>query len=377
MRDARSWVAGAVIAIALVAAIFIGQQHSDSPEHSSNSDAANGASAARLYAAALGHPTDQVAGTFMPPATNGLMFVFTPTSPFTPDEADVTANWVRQGGVLVYASETGDPELDRALGVNRVTGLVTAKTVAADGLTLPGVNSVAGGDLAAPLATSASQVSILRAGPFPVAYLEKMGSGTAIVLTDPLELCNGYLEKANNGRFLADILGLAQDGAPVVFDEYHHGLTASDVTPQAWLLTPWGAALLWLIVAVFFGLILRGRRFGPLMPRATPGARAEAEWTEAVGELLHRAGARAVTLGVLANASERSVAAQTGLSVQPRERFWSSLWQRAPDIAAELDAAERALYSATDDEKNLLAAAQRLHRVAYPVSEERRRPRPQ
>jgi hypothetical protein len=83
-----------------------------------------------------------------------------------------------------------------------------------------------------------------------------------------------------------------------------------------------------------------------------------------------------VTLGVLANASERAVAASTGLPVQPRERFWQALWQRAPEVAAELDAAERALYGSADSEKDLLQAAQRLHRIAYPVSEGQRRSRP-
>jgi len=70
------------------------------------------------------------------------------------------------------------------------------------------------------------------------------------------------------------------------------------------------------------------------------------------------------------------VAMQTGLPVEPRERFWQSLWQRAPDIASDLDSAERALYGSEKSEKDLLAAAQRLHGIAYPVSEEgRRRPR--
>jgi hypothetical protein len=365
-----------VLLVALVVAAVIGQQHPDSPEHSSNSDAINGTSALRLFAASMGHNTDQVAGSFSPPASGGLMFVFTPTSPFTPDQADITALWVRSGGVLVYASELGDPELDRALGVSRIQGLIAAETVDASGPVLQGVQHVAGGATAEPITASAEQVGILRVGKYALGLMERLGTGTVVVLADPLELCNGYLDKADNGRLAADILGLVDGGAPVVFDEYHHGLTVTDLTPQAWILTSWGSALLWLIVAVFFGLILRGRRFGPLVPRTAQASRAEAEWAVAVGELLRRSGARAVTLGVLASASERAVAASTGLAVQPRDRFWSALWQRAPDTAAALDSAERALYDSADSEKDLLQAAQRLHRIAYPVSEERTRPRP-
>jgi hypothetical protein len=369
----RGWIAAGVIGLAIIAAIVIGQQRPDSPEHSTNSDAANGASAVLLYASAMGHPTHQVAGSFAIPETNSMLFVFTPTSAYTFDEANATAGWVHDGGVLVYASEQGDQELDTALSVNRFSRLVSSDTAGASGPFLDGVRTVAGGTDAQPFGLGDSQVALLRSGGLPIAYLERFGRGLVIALADPLELCNGYLEKADNGRFLADLLGLVPAGAPVAFDEYHHGLTANDLTPAAWILTPWGAALLWLIVAIFFGLVLRGRRFGPPVPRQAEASRLEAEWAVAVGELLRRAGARAVTLGVLARASERAVAAQTGLPVEPRERFWQSLWQRAPDIASRLDSAERALFGSERSEKDLLAAAQRLHGIAYPVSEERRR----
>lgn len=365
--------AAGVIALAILGAILVGQQKPDSPEHSTNSDAANGASAVLLYASAMGHPTSQVTGSFETPEPNSMLFVFTPTSPYTPDEANAVSDWVYEGGVLVYASEQGDPELDSALHVNRYGRLVSSNSADANGPFLEGVTTVAGGTDALPFGLGVGQVALLRSGTLPIAFEERLGSGRVIVLADPLELCNGYLEKADNGRFLADLLGLAPAGASVAFDEYHHGLTASDLTPAAWILTPWGAALLWLVVAVFVGLFLRGRRFGPLVPRQAEASRLDAEWAVAVGELLRRAGARAVTLGVLARASERAVATQTGLPVEPRERFWQSLWQRAPDIAGSLDSAERALYGSERSEKDLLEAAKRLHGIAYPVSEEGRR----
>lgn len=373
MRGARAWVIAGVLLVALIVVVFATQQNGTSPDHSSNSDAADGTSALRLFAQALGHPTDQVEGSFNPPFPSEMMFVFTPTTSFSHDEAAITATWVRSGGVLVYASENGDPELDGALGVQRTSALVTATTVKASGPVASGVDQVRGGPFATPLALSADQVAILRAGPFAMAYVEHIGSGIVVVLADPLELANGYLDKADNGRFAADLLALVAPDAHVTFDEFHHGLNAADFTPQAWVLTPWGAGLLWLVVAVFAGLLLRGRRFGPLVPRETEASRAEAEWAVAVGGLLRRSGARAVTLGVLATASEREVAAHTGLSPQPRERFWHALWQRAPEIAQELDSAERALYGSSSSENDLLKAAQRLHRVAYPVSERQRR----
>lgn len=371
MRGARGWVLAAVLSLAIAGVVYFFQPAQGSPEHSSTSDAADGASAAVLFAQAMGHPTLEVEGSFTPPPSDALMFVFTPTSPFTADEADRTATWVRSGGVLVFASERGDVELDRALGVSRLNGFVDSNLATADPV-LAGVTQVAGGSNGAiPFDPAPQQVPILRsASGFALGYMSNLGSGRVVVLADPLVLCNGYLDKQDNGRLLADLLGT--DRGTVAFDEYHHGFTFSDLSPQAWVLTPWGAGILWLLVAAFVGLLLRGRSFGPLIVRPAQAARADVEWAVAVGELLRRSGARAVTLGLLATASERAVAARTGLPLKPRERFWSALWIRAPELAGALAEAENALYGSAGGEAELLKAAQRLHDVAYPVSPERR-----
>ncbi len=369
MKGLRGWVLALLLALLIGGAAYIAQPREDSPEHSSTSDAANGTSAARLFAAAAGHPTSQIIDTFAPPAPSGLMFVFTPTSPYTSDDANQTANWVRQGGVLVYGSEQGDPELDRALSVIR-NGLATGHQQSANPV-LDGVTTVTGSDFVIPFGPSPAQVPILRSPEgSALGYIQKFGAGTVVVLADPIVLCNGYLDKADNGRLLSDLLGLVGSGAAVGFDEYHHGLILSDLAPQAWVTTPWGAAMLWFLVAMFVGLLLRGRRFGPIIPRPAEVARADAEWAVAVGELLRRAGARALTLGLLASASERAVAARTGLPAQPRDRFWNALYSRAPELAGELADAESSLYSAAGGDAELLRAAQRLHRVAYPPPRE-------
>jgi uncharacterized protein DUF4350 len=377
MKDARGWVVLAAVAIVIAAAAYLLQPKEDSPEHSSNSDAANGSSAALLYAQAMGHPSSQITGSFVLPNEGSMMFVFTPTSPYTADEADRTRYWVVSGGILVYASEQGDLELDRALGVSRYGSPVGSGVYKANPV-LGGVDRVAGGTGGViPVSPSADQVTFLRtAQGFSVGFLQKVGLGYAVVLADPLVLCNGYLEKLNNGRLLADLMGLLGPGAQVAFDEYHHGLTASDFAPQAWLLTPWGAALLWLLVAVFFGLILRGRRFGPLVGRPEEIARSDAEWSVAVGQLLRRSGGRAVTIGVLATATERAVAARTGLPLQPRERFWNALWVRAPEVAGELAQVESTLHAASADEHQLLNVARRLHEIAHPRARRTPHPRP-
>ena len=374
MKGARGWVIAGLLSIAVAAIAYSIQPHTDSPEHSSNSDSANGTSALRLFAEAMGHPTDQVAGSFSTITPFALMFVFSPTSAYTSDEADRTRLWVGSGGILVYASEKADPELDRAFGVRRLDGTASVSTEVGNPL-VPGVNHVAGASEVMPLDASADQVPFLRTPDgFVIGFLQRVQSGYLVVLADPLVLCNGYLDKQDNGRLLANLLGLAGSNAPVLIDEYHHGVNLSDLAPQAWVLTPWGAALLWLLIAVFAGLILRGRSFGPLIPRPAEVARVDAEWAVAVGQLLRRSSARAVTLGLLASATERSLAARTGIPLQPRERFWNALWVRVPEIAADLAEAEHALTASASTEHELLKSAQRLHRIAHPVPEEKAPP---
>jgi Domain of unknown function (DUF4350) len=366
VSGARGWIAAAAGAIVIAAAIYLSQPHEDSPEHSTDSDAVNGASAALLFAQAMGHKTEQMSGSFATPAPGGILFVFTPTSLYTSEEADSLRSWVGRGGLLVYAAEQGDPELDRAFDVSRFDALVEGGQYAATPL-LGAVTTVAGGASVVPLDPAPRQVTLLRTrSGYSAGYVQRVGQGRVVVLADPLLLCNGHLEQADNAVLLADLLAPADPAATVTFDEYHHGLTVSDFAPQAWLTTPWGAALLWLLVAVFFGLLLRGRRFGPLVERPPEVARSDAEWSVAVGQLLRRSSARAVTLGLLVHATEREVAAQNGLPMQPRESFWNALWVRAPDVARELAEVEDSFRAASIGERQLLGAARRLHRIAHP-----------
>ena len=250
MKGARLWVVAALVfgtAIACLEAVSLFQAPQDSPEHSSNSDAANGASAARLFAQAMGHPTDQIAGTFALPAHGSAMFVFSPTSPYTSDEADRTRLWVQSGGVLIYASEQGDAELDRAFGVRRL-GSSAFNDKDTGNQVVPGVTSAAGAGRVMPLDVGAGQVPFLRTqNGSALGYIQPIEGGMVVVLADPLVLCNGYLAKQDNGRLLADVLGVAGSSSTVLFDEYHHGVVLSDFAPQAWLMTPWGVGLLWLL----------------------------------------------------------------------------------------------------------------------------------
>jgi hypothetical protein len=355
------WIGALLLAMAAAVALR-GPSSGDSPEHRTDSDAANGASALPQLAQALGHPTATLDTDFQPDLGMGVLFVISPTVGFTKTEARRLTDYVAGGGSVVYAAERGDPQLDLSLQVSRGQALASGDAVGT-GPMLRGVSHVSGAVAAAPLTATSLQAVVLRsASGQPLGVERFTGRGRVVVLSDPLPLCNGYLQRADNGRLAADLLSLAPAGSSVAFDEYHH--VAGEGSPVTALLsTWWGAGITWAALVVFAGLLLRGRAFGPrLLP---PGAahRSTLEYVSAVGDLLHRTRAAPSTLPLVAAATRRALAARHGLTLGPG--FEAALRARAPETAVELAAAVAALASGRGDAE-LLGAVRRLHRLAYP-----------
>jgi hypothetical protein len=366
----RGWVAVALMVLAVLVLVLLrgSAASSRSPNHVSTSDAPDGTSALRAYADALGHPSGSIEGDFTLPSASGLLFIFTP-GPFTANEVQQVNAWMTSGGVVVYAAEDGDPQLDAQFGVRRSIRTVPAGAHASAPV-LGGIESVAGADTARAFNPTAAQVPLLRnrAGDV-LALRETAGQGQLLALTDPLILCNGYLEKADNGRFAADVIAMTPAGGRVWFDEFHHGAAASGPPETAWMATPWGLGLIWAVMIVFVGLALRGRAFGPAIPLRPRADRSSAEYAAAVGSLLHRTGARRVTLETLLSATRRAVAERVGLGSDiSSDRLTATIAQRAPAAAAELAGAERELEVASVTERDVLGLARRLHELAYPHS---------
>jgi hypothetical protein len=367
----RGWIAlGAMALLVFVLVLLQGTgTQGRSPDHASTSDAPDGTSALRAYADALGHLSGSVEGDFNLSPTSGLLFVFTPTNGFSAAEVQQLNSWMQSGGVVVYAAEEGDPQLDTQFGLRRSPMPVSAKAHAPAPI-LGGIGTVAGGDGARALRPTASQVPLLRNDAGDVlAVRQDVGHGQLVALTDPLVLCNGFLGKPDNGRFAADLMAMTPTGGRVWFDEFHHGAAASGSPETAWMTTPWGIALVAIVVIVFVGLALRGRAFGPRIPLRAREDRSTAEYAVAVGSLLHRTGARRVTLEALLSATRRAVAQRVGLGGDvASDRLNATIAQRAPAAAAELARAERELDVASVSEVEVLKMARRLHDLAYPLS---------
>ena len=369
----RRWIGfGVVILLIAIVVLLRGNATADSPEHSSASDGSNGTSALRLYAQALGHGTGTVEGDFNLPSTPALLFVFTPidTQGFTISEAQQLSSWIAAGNVVVYAAENGDGDVDRQFKLRRSSSTVDASVHAAAPI-FGGVNMLSGSSEALAFRPTAAQVPLLRNPSGDVLGVQMtVGSGQLIALTDPHVLCNGYLQLADNGRFAADLIAMTPPGGSVLFDEYHHGVVTGGTTPEiAWVTTPWGAALVLAVLVSVIGLALRGRAFGPHIPLRTEVDRSSAEYAAAVGSLLHRTGARTVTLETLLAATQRSVAERVGLSSDtPGSQLNDALAQRAPADARELASVQTSVSQGVFSETDVLTLARRLHQLAYPLA---------
>jgi hypothetical protein len=367
----RRWILlGGLVALIAIVVALRGTATGDSPEHSSASDAGNGTSALRLYADSLGHGTGTVEGDYTLPSSPALVFVFRPTEGFSNAESQQLDTWLRAGNVAVYATEERDPQLDSQFGLHLTSRTVDATGKAAAPI-FGGVASVSGASSAFAFKPSPSQVPLLRnANGDVLAVREAVGSGQLIALTDPLVLCNGYLRLADNGRFAADLIALTPNSGAVLFDEFHHGQIAGNApTATAWALTPWGAALVLAVLIIVAGLALRSRAFGPPISLRRTADRSSAEYATAVGSLLHRTGARRVTLETLLSATRRTVAERVGLgSATPSGQVLETIAQRSPAAAAELTRAESEVSSALASEAAVLDLARRLHDLAYPLS---------
>ena len=365
ISPARLIAPAGVLAVAVLAGLAAYAQQ-DSPDHRSDSDRPGGTSALRLYAAALGHPAGGTGDSFELDGKPGLLFVFSPDTGFTHAEAAAVAGWVRSGGVLVFAAESGDARLDAVLGLDRAGG-VLGGAGRVPGPLLSGVHHLA----ATPAAVSAvlpaqRQVALVRNPEgLALALMERMGRGTVVAMSEPAWLTNAYIGQADDGILAADLIGLAPQGSPALFDEYHHGLAAAASSQLGWAATPWGAAMIWALVALGAGLFVRGRRFGPLIPLARGGDRSSLEYVAAVGELLRRTAARASSLEVLVGAARRAVAERSGLP-GVSDNLIAALESRSPEDARRLAEAVAAVPEAVRSDAALLRTARMLHAAIHP-----------
>jgi hypothetical protein len=352
--------------LAGVAALLILAQNGtkqDSPEHSSLSDGPNGTSALSLYAGALGHQVETVGSGFDLPQPPATLFVFNPSA-YTPGETSRLAGWVRGGGTLVYADDGLDPRLALAFGLRKGPPVpVQGRTVTP---ALAGIGTVGNDSYGEPFRPAPNQAVLIDyANGGALVIEEASGSGRVVAVAAPELLCNGWLEKYDNGRLAADLIGMTP--GTVAFDELHHGIGGGG--SGDWIQEPLGEGLFGAALLVFLGLLVRGRAFGPRLAPGGGRGRSAAEYAAAVGNLLRQAGGSLLAVQVVSDATRRALAARLGLrSDVPLARLDEVMARRAPGLAAEYREAAAEATTGAGSEKGLLAAARRLHDLAYPMA---------
>jgi len=358
------WLALGLLA-ALAAVLILAQNgaRQDSPEHSSLSDGPNGTSALSQYAGSLGHSVDTITVSFDLPRPPATLFVFDPIA-FTPGETGRLAAWVRAGGTLVYADDQLDTRLALAFDLHRGNPAPVNGTAVTP--VLAGVTTVGDDSFNEPYRPTPSQAVLVEsAGGDATVIEEALGQGRVIGVAAPEILCNGWLETNDNGRLAADLMAMTP--GTVAFDEFHHGLGAGG--SGDWTRQPLGEGLFGAALLVFLGLVLRGRAFGPRLAPVGRLGRSAAEYASAVGHLLRQAGGSALALQVVSEATRRALAARLGLrSDVPLARLDEVMARRAPALATDYKEAAAQADGGAGSDRALLAAARRLHDLAYPMA---------
>jgi hypothetical protein len=145
-----------------------------------------------------------------------------------------------------------------------------------------------------------------------VAAYSAVGQGGIVWCTSPWSFSTAGIAKGDNLAFVV-ALAQRQPGAPVLFDEYHHGFGNGTTV---WTLLPRIAKLgvLQISVALLLLLIVLAWRFGPAQqPAEERFSRSRAEYLTAMASLLERARATHVVRERMLNLLRRELGRRLGL----------------------------------------------------------------
>jgi hypothetical protein len=238
--------------------------------------------------------------------------VLAPLEEVTPGELAELAEWIRAGGVLLFAAPPwGNEAMLDTLGLwtarvrddsvpGRRRSLSTATGTPAAHRWTTGIDSVAGiervfTDTSRAVAEGAVPLLTTAHGPAAITY--PMGEGWVLAFADASPLRNDTLRSGGAAVLFARaaVDAVAEDGT-LHFDEYHHGYRAGgDVTGAVLRFLrrePPGRAVLQLAAAGALLLLLLGRRFGRPEPPPPVLRRSPLEHVEALAGAYRQAGAR-------------------------------------------------------------------------------------
>ncbi|NWG21884.1 MAG: DUF4350 domain-containing protein [Chloroflexi bacterium] len=267
------------------------------------SSAGTGALALYEWTRAMGYDSRRLEyRPFVLADEDDVLVMLNPGEPVTRSQARDTLAWVERGGMLILADDTpalfGAPNTlleELRFQVAVITGTQVIERVVAlqPAFDEPPVGAVdvRAGRALLPLRNDyapllGAQDALLIAG-------VRHGRGYVYLSAATRPFTNDGLRDPQSAALVLNMLRRVPPGGRILFDEYHHGLTAPPAPADGLLRTPWGWAGVYaaIITALFVGL--NGRRFGRAVPlREESARRSSAEYVESMADLFQRGGKR-------------------------------------------------------------------------------------
>lgn len=331
---------------------------------------------AALYLALeeLGIEPERRLTPYVDDSLHGPLALLAPSEPPTPAELHALAEWIRQGGTLLYAARWRDPTLD-TLGIRlEETSLLRSSVLGAaaeDELAgrphphpfTAGLLEVGGFRQTFSDSVDALVTPLLSTDEGELLAVEiALGSGRVVAFSDARPLTNRRIGESGAAVLFARAAATAGDA--VTFDEYHHGFRPDGSAVAATLRflrdDPAGHLALQLGAAAIGLLLLAGARFGAPLPPAPVRRRDPLEHVDALAEAYRQAGAREMPrrlllAGTLRHLGMRAVPGEEETAI---DHLKTSLPPEHRDAADELEAEWR-----RGGEADLVALANALDRV--------------
>jgi hypothetical protein len=273
-RDTRLAI-GILILLVLVTTLAALQQKTQQrhPPLSSLSSAPNGALALKLWVKELQYEVDeQILANFIPPKDVSILLMLDPVLP-TEIELESVDDWVESGGTLIAIGEQYSMYslVDHYQFVlNFLPAQSNVPISEAPLLSSPSAIDLRNARVRYALQSDRDDFVVLvtyQGQPVVVSF--EQGQGRVILGTIADSITNTGLKQPGNPELVLNILALARTKGAIWFDEWHHGVRASEqiLGPSEFLRqTPVGRSLLFIAFAVFIVFFLQGRSFGRPMP---------------------------------------------------------------------------------------------------------------
>ena len=333
-----------------------------------------------LWLEALGHPITISVPRSGLPSGPGLLWIH-PAAQLNSDaysEADValTYEYVRRGGTLVLVGPADSyTPLAQRFGVEQIQDLsgIIANVRQVQPLLpdLPATLESVYTTRALSFGNERAVIPLLaHVNGDPVVAIQLIGDGVVWHLAEDFALTNLNLRNEQIAMLLPAILRTVPANAPVIFSTHHlvryhpsENELATISTLQDWLYTtPFGQALLVIMLVLFVFLLLQGRRLGPPLPALTATrAREAAEYVTALAGLQRRTRQPRVVAAHYRQRLKSAIGKLAQLPADLPDAEWLAQLRRAEVLTpAQLAQVEELLsgYAQADDDADLIRLVQ-------------------